>query len=377
MPVPFGGDSAETTSRTTSHSSAPPLRCPSSPRGGSWTNALSVSFGGGRELRTDILPSKSKPMLQPVPVPSSVVNSNLRAPMLKLESKVDYAVQASAPNNTSVNSTTMLKPVSRINYTTHGVNAMPEQSVVVAVNSLSPSLTPSLSLVTTTPAAVHGNESSLHAAVTDVDTEKEQYLRKMKSWHREQILAPLTGSGSGNGRGGYMGSSSFSSPSNLSNAVLTAATTANPAQDEDEEDTGSSVVYETFHDLVMAACQLLEQRFSNLDQDSAGVVWFGNFERFVSQNGCPDTTGLRLDFERQDGGGGVLTFRTWLGLCVNASWTDLAFFFNTPRNAHVIAEAVTAIRSGMLRADTRRVFGLSPAQAHAWLLQVLAPRVCE
>ena len=345
MPVPFGSASVETTSRTTSYSSAPPLRCPPSPRGGSWTNALSVSFGGGRELTTDILPSKV------------------------------YTVQAPAPNSTSVNSTTVLKPVSRINYTTHGVNAMPEQSVVVAVNSLSPSLTPSLSLVTTTPARVHGNESSLHAAVTDLDTEKEQYLRKMKSWHREQILAPLTGSGSGNGRGGYMRSSSFSSPPNLSHAVLT--TTTNPAQDEDEEDTGSSVVYETFHDLVMAACQLLEQRFSNLDQDSAGVVWFGNFERFVSQNGCPDTTALRLDFERQDGGGGVLTFRTWLGLCVNASWTDLAFFFNTPRNAHVIAEAVTAIRSGMLRADTRRVFGLSPAQAHAWLLQVVSHRVCE
>ena len=79
--------------------------------------------------------------------------------------------------------------------------------------------------------------------------------------------------------------------------------------------------YDSCYDLMMATCQLLEHRFFNLDQDRSGVVWWGNFERFLALNGCPDGCALRLSFERNDlDCDGFMTFTEWLGLCGSHSF---------------------------------------------------------
>ena len=79
--------------------------------------------------------------------------------------------------------------------------------------------------------------------------------------------------------------------------------------------------YDSCYDLMMATCQLLEHRFFNLDQDRSGVVWWGNFERFLALNGCPDGCALRLAFERNDlECDGFMTFTEWLGLCGSHSF---------------------------------------------------------
>ena len=95
-------------------------------------------------------------------------------------------------------------------------------------------------------------------------------------------------------------------------------------------------------------------------------MWFGNFERFLSHNGCPDTSALRLAFERTDGGSGFLNFKGWLALCAQSTTTDLQYFFHTPGNAHVVAQAMSAVQYQMLKLDTSRTFALSKDQAKQW-----------
>jgi len=130
--------------------------------------------------------------------------------------------------------------------------------------------------------------------------------------------------------------------------------------------------YETFYDLMMATCQLLEQRFFNLDQDRSGVVWYGNFERFLALNGCPDGCALRLTFERNDlECDGFMTFTEWLGLCVEATDTDLQFFFSTKQNAHVVAEGTAMIKAKVLSHDESRTFGLSEEEAREFFAENL------